>query len=276
MSDPFQEILDTNGNNHHAKVVSVFRSLGWQALVSPYYSDNFTDKAREIDVIVENDYNIDDNVDRFDPVRIRFFLECKYIVQESVLWFDKKDIGRTRGLVDAMFNTNTDRFQHEISNYYYGGDIPVVKLFASKGGRSGENEPLAKAVNQCLNAFIYYRNEQTASLPAGKNLSSTLSYPVIVCNSFDKFRMVPMYGLVESPKKITEPFQLEVNYAYLDHSKKPQNEFFLIDVITIDQIEDYIQNIFNKDVVAEASRVRLLSYESDSTSEESFDPYTSL
>lgn len=274
MMDPFQEILNTNGNNHHSKVVSKFRSLGWQSLVSPYYSDNFTDKAREIDVIVERDYSIQD-IDRYDPLRVRFFLECKYIAQETVLWFDKKDMHRTRELLDSLFNAETQKYQYKVNTYHYGEDVPVAKLFGSKGGRAEENEVLSKAINQCLNAFIYYRNETTAPIPRGQSLSSTISYPVIVCNSFDKFRRASMSDQTAPLEVITEPFQLEVNYAYLDREKRPQNEFFLIDVITIDQIEDYIKKIEAKDVSEESSAIRVRAYDNArETSVESYDPYS--
>jgi hypothetical protein len=49
-------------------------------------------------------------------------------------------------------------------------------------------------------------------------------------------------------KVIDHPFQLEVNYAYLDTAKRPKNEFFLIDVITIDMIDDYIKGLEVTDV----------------------------
>lgn len=275
MADVFEEIVNTNGNNHHAKVVSKFRSLGWQTLVSPYYSDNFTDKAREIDVIVEKDYDIND-IDRIDPLRVRFFLECKYIAQETVLWFDSKDMHRTRELVDSVFNAETSRkYPYKVNSYHYGDDAPVAKLFGSKGGRAEENEVLSKAINQCLNAYIYYRNETTAPTPRGGWLSSTLSYPVIVCNSFEKFRKASMSDSSAPLESIIEPFQLEVNYAYLDSEKKPKNEFFLIDVITIDHIDEYIKKIESKDVVQESDDIRVRSYNNDNeTSEESYDPYS--
>lgn len=273
MPDPFQEILNTNGNNHHAKVVSKFRSIGWQTLVSPYYSDNFTDKAREIDVVVERDYEVQD-MDPIDPVRIRFFLECKYIAQETVLWFDKKDMGRTSTLLDSLFGAETYKYSYKINDYHYGADVPVAKLFGSKNGKAEENEVLSKAINQCLNAYIYYRRQTTAPYPKRTGISSTLSYPVIVCNSFEKFRRVSMEDSQGGLEEITEPFQLEVNYAYLDSEKKPQNEFFLIDVITIDQIDEYIEKIEAKDVIQESNSARQRFYTSYDASDESFDHHS--
>jgi len=275
MSDQFQKILDTNGNSHHARVVSAFRALDWQALVSPYYSDNFTNKAREIDVIAEKDHPAEDMVDRYAPIRTRLFLECKYIPQETVLWFDNKDMTRTSDLIDSMFGAETKRYTQERINYTYGEDVAVAKLFGSTS-KNSENESLATAINQCLNALIYYRNETTAPVPGGMGLSTTLSYPVIVCNSFDNFRKASMLDSKIPLEEVTQPFQLEVNYAYLDEKKKPQNEFFLIDVITIDQIAQYTQELKKKDVLQAAQMVIRSSYSQSQQESENYDPYSSL
>lgn len=272
MIDPFQEILSTNGNNHHAKVVSKFRTMGWQTLVSPYYSDSFTDKAREIDVIVEHDYAIQD-IDQHSPLRVRFFLECKYIFHETVLWFDRKDMHRTHYLLDSMFSSETCKYPVKANDYHYGEDTLVAKLFGSKGGRAEENEVLSKAINQCLNAFIYYRWQTTAPVPRRGGLSFTVSYPVIVCNSFDKFRRASMSDHTAPLEAISEPFQLEVNYAYLDHEKRPRNEFFLIDVISIEQIEGYIKRIESKDVTEMSDTIRIRSY-SDKFDDSDSDPFS--
>lgn len=248
--DPFQEILDNNGNSHHSKVVMSFRNLGWQTLVSPYYSDNITDKSREIDVIVEKDTEVNGrHTGSIGFIRTRLFLECKYINQETVLWFDNKDMNRTREIIDRRHGIDSSRDKQLAKDYHYGNDVPVAKLFGNK--KSDENDLLSRAINQCLNAFIYYRYKTTSLEPSAsrsKTILDTISYPVIVCNSFSKFKWVTMSDSKQTLKNITDPFQLEVNYAYLDNEKRPQNEFFLIDVITIDQIEEYITILENSDI----------------------------
>lgn len=249
-TDPFQEILENNGNSHHSKVAMNFRNLGWQTLVSPYYSDNITDKSREIDIIVEKDIPVNARFDGYlGSIRTRLFLECKYITQETVLWFDNKDMNRTREMIDYTHGINSSENAALANGYHYGKNIPVAKLFGSK--KSEENEVLSRAINQCLNAYIYYRHKTTALEPSvntGQTILETISYPVIVCNSFSKFKRVTMSDSQQTLKTITDPFQLEVNYAYLDSDKHPQNEFFLIDVITVDQIEEYIATLEESDI----------------------------
>lgn len=272
--DPYQDILNTNGNNHHAKVVAKFRSLNWRTLVSPYYSDNITDKSREIDVIVERDFLLTDQFyDNLGPLRIRLFLECKYIVQETVLWFDEKDMERTYGLIDSLIGAETKRYKYQATNYLYGKAESVAKLFGSKKGNE-ENEVLSKAISQCLNAYIYYRHRTTSSSSTMDGVSASVSYPVIVCNSFDKFRRVDMSDASQKLELVTEPFQLEVNYAYLDGEKKPQNEFFLIDVITIDHIDNYLGRLKTTDVKEKISLIyRYADSDKHESEEINFDPY---
>lgn len=106
------------------------------------------------------------------------------------------------------------------------------------------------------------------------SVSASVSYPVIVCNSFDKFRRVDMSDASQKLNLVTEPFQLEVNYAYLDGEKKPQNEFFLIDVITIDHIDNYLGRLETTDVKEKISLIyRYADSDKHESEEINFDPY---
>ena len=42
------------------------------------------------------------------------------------------------------------------------------------------------------------------------------------------------------PENINDNFQLEVNYAYLDYQKNHSNEFFLIDVVDYNKLDDFL------------------------------------
>lgn len=53
--DKIQEIIEGSGNNFHASVIKFLREKEWTVLISPYYNYYATDKAREIDEIVEHD-----------------------------------------------------------------------------------------------------------------------------------------------------------------------------------------------------------------------------
>ena len=72
----------------------------------------------------------------------------------------------------------------------------------------------------------------------------TIDLPVILCNSFTEFYRVAMEGPGE-PKPITDNFQLEVNYAYLDNQKQHTTEYFLIDVVDVDKMDAFLKVIEN-------------------------------
>ena len=50
------------------------------------------------------------------------------------------------------------------------------------------------------------------------------------------------------PEQITEPFQLEVNYAYQDDENKPRNEYFIIDVVSFHTLPAYLTSLDQRDI----------------------------
>lgn len=257
--EEIRKVILYSGNSFHSKVVNLLRTEGWSVLVSPYYSDNFTDKPREIDVLTEKLFDIQERSTWYGTITVRLFIECKYITGKTVFWFDKKDkeravlrIIKDSGLEGPESNT-------AIQSHHYFSEQQVAKLFTSETNKSEENEPINKAINQNLNATIYYRNKsdlKIIKIPKGrvdKNLK-VIPYPIIVVNSFDNFYRVSMDN-EEEIEKITEPFQLEVNYAYKDnnifideHRGDYRNEYFLIDVVSLAHLPSFLKSIENTDV----------------------------
>ena len=71
--------------------------------------------------------------------------------------------------------------------HYIEGADSVAKLFEDERKKSAENEIFYKALNQSLNAMVYYRDKESIiKIPEGRrsNILRTVNYPVIVCNSF--------------------------------------------------------------------------------------------
>ena len=68
---------------------------------------------------------------------------------------------------------------------------------------------------------------------------SKVNYPVIVCNSFSNLYRVDI-DTNNKPANVKDNFQLEVNYAYLDLSKTPVTEYFLIDIVGFDRIDSLL------------------------------------
>jgi hypothetical protein len=246
-----QDIIEKSGNFFHSRVVKLLRNEGWTVLVSPHYSDNFTDKPREIDIIAEKQFKVEEFIYGWlGTINVRLFIECKYINGDTIFWFDEKDkeraterIMRDTGMEEPEKNSN-------IQKHHYYTDVPVAKLFASEKSRNEDNELMNKAINQNLNATIYYRNRGDLKLITSKKgytdrVIKRISYPIIVVNSFENFHSTTMGGN-EELTKITDPFQLEVNYAYTDKDRNGHSEYFLIDMVSIDKLSEFLISSIEK------------------------------
>ncbi|MDD4358295.1 MAG: hypothetical protein PHY30_00590 [Candidatus Pacebacteria bacterium] len=247
-----EEIMKKSGNVFHSQVVKALRDKGWFVTVSPYYSDNFTDKPREIDIIAEKKF---DAISHFGnwlgTVNVRLFIECKYVANHNVFWFDNIDKNKIIDRIRSDTNVDYSDFDRNSKKHHYLADSFVAKLFSSENNRNGENELMGKAINQNLNALVYYRNK-TDFMPEDPkrpySVLQSVSYPIIVVNSFDKFFRTNMEDVEKEVTSITEPFKLEVNYAYIDKEKNAKNEYFLIDVLSIDNLDDFFSDIEENEI----------------------------
>jgi hypothetical protein len=233
-----EEIIKKSGNTFHCKVASTLRERGWTTLLSAYYVDAATDKAREIDLIAENVYQFN-GWDSSKAIAVRLYIECKYTADDVVFWFDKRDSERAvKALVRRGPYKENNSFTRE-HHYLSHANSLVAKLFASgKGG--AENDPIYKALNQSLNGLIYNQRRPPAS--KGKlDVDKTLHYPVIVCSDFGRFHRTDVGGTAK-PSTITDNFLLEVNYAYaIDGASR--RDYFLIDVVELAQLDSFLKAV---------------------------------
>jgi len=243
--DKVKEIIAQSGNTFHCKVLKYLQEKGWTVLISPYYNDNVSNKPREIDLIAEKAFDAKDNMGRFfGTVNVKLFVECKYILQKTVFWFHNKDKQKAEDLVIQSTPLRKENIYTK-RHHYLGGADSVAKLFADEKKKSADNEIFYKALNQNLNAMIYYRNrESIIRLPPGRDdrVLKTVNYPIIVCNSFDNLYRVEIDTDAE-PFNITENFQLEVNYAYMTSDGNNRNEYFLIDILNFDFFDSFLAGI---------------------------------
>ena len=88
-----KHIIKNSGNNFHCKVVSYFKDKGWHTLISPYYTDNVTNKPREIDLVVEKEFLYGDGYkDTLGTINVKLYIECKLIPKINVYWFSDKEV----------------------------------------------------------------------------------------------------------------------------------------------------------------------------------------
>lgn len=253
-----EEIIEKSGNNFHYNVVEFLRDAGWYVLVSPYYNDNFTDKSREVDIIAEKSYP----VGRFGTVNIRLFIECKYVILDTVFWFDNKNL--TSALKRVLSDTPLeDPSKWSMTNdHRYMENVMVAKLFASENNKSPDNDIVYKAITQSLNAMAYYKNDPSF-IPVGPHSRIgkiiTLNYPVVICNNLGHFWKYD-FATKNPPEQITNNFQMEIQYAYLDKNKSNKNEYFLLDFVAFDKLNHFIDDIEKKDLGAVKEKIAFENY----------------
>lgn len=236
--DKVKDIIANSGNNFHCKVFDYLKENGWTVLISPYYNDNITDKPREIDLIAEKAFAFQTMWGDFaGNVNIKLFIECKYIPQKIVFWFHDKDRAKAKELVVDNTPLPENNIYTEKHHYLADSDY-VAKLFADERKQRAENELIYKSLNQSLNAMVYYRDSDSIIPESSRYTKATVNYPVIICNNFDNFYRVNI-GSTDDPVNITPNFQLEVNYAYVDSSRNHNNEYFLIDIVSFDKLDDF-------------------------------------
>ena len=243
--DKVKAIIAKSGNTFHCRVLKYLHDKGWSVLISPYYNDNVSSKPREIDLIAEKAFDAIGRFGKFlGTVNVKLFVECKYISQKTVFWFHDKDKQKAEELVMQIAPLQPDN-TYTAKHHYLGEVNRVAKLFSDEQKKSAESEIFYKALNQSLNAMVYYRNKGSIiKLPKGEKnyIRRTLNYPVIVCNSFENLYRVEI-DTDADPSNITENFQLEVNYAYMTPNGSNINEFFLIDILNFDLFDNFLEKI---------------------------------
>lgn len=246
--DKIKGIINSSGHSFHFKVLDYLEKQGWKTVISPYYTDNLTNRTREIDLIAVKGFDVNNSYDDNIVLKTQLFIECKYINQKTVFWFHDKNIEQTERLIVKKLNTNSppainNTYIHK--HHYLDGKVKAAKLFADERNKTPENEPFFKALNQSLNALIYFRDKGSGiKIQSGHetNAKTTLNFPIIICNSFENLYQVDL-SISEVPSKIDENFQLEVNYAYVSTGGYSHNEYFLIDVVSFEKIDAFLNKI---------------------------------
>ena len=236
--------IKPDGNDFQYKVKKILEDLGWVVRMSPHYNDSFSEKPREVDIIAEKIFAPAQNSVYNSFVIVRLFIECKYVTDHTTFWFQQRDYDKAKEVVYSTRSFHeVDRNYEVQSNHHYLAEDLIAKLYRTDG-KNPDGDPVYKAITQCLNATIYYRNHTTELSKKSirsRHLVEELNYSLIVCNSFDKFLMKDTTNESEVTA-ITEPFQLEVDYAYTTKTSQIE-EMFYIDVLSIDHIHIF-ENTF--------------------------------
>ncbi len=243
--DEVLRLVAESGNNFHAKVARWMQAAGWHVIVSPYYMDQTQSKAREIDLVAEKLWPVKNDWGQpIDDVAVRLYIECKFIPSYSAFWFTDKDMNAAEKLVCTSESFRQDNIYTK-KHHYLAKSPRVAKLFATTVGKTADNDPYYRALSQVLNAMISMRGGQV-SVPDLKKRSrgpmALLEFPVVVCSSFQQVYGVDFF-LDSPPERVTENFQLEIQYAYLDKAGAQRNEHLLLDFVEFDQLQSFVDSV---------------------------------
>ena len=249
--DKIKQLIERSGNNFHYQVVNFLREKGWSVLVSPYYNDVMGNKAREIDIVADRQFDVNERSCKKykGALSVRLFIECKYINKETVFWFDNTDKEKAIRKICKVTSLKPPTENALINEHHYLKDKEVAKLFASLPDKLQDNEPIYRGLTQSLNAMVYYRSDHPI-IPE-EELSSTilekLKYPLIICNDFKTFFKVDSKDK-RGYSEICDNFQLEVNYAYRDIRGATINEYFIIDIINFQKFNQFLEELEKTDI----------------------------
>lgn len=267
MGKNIEQFVKDHGHNFHSQVVQRLRNYGWTVLVSPFYRDNGTDKAREADIIAEKEISFGMNGESTTYhgfFRVRLIVECKFITESIIFWFDDRNFNSAEERIkkDIPYFESSSKNDSILGHHWMSLET-VAKLFATysqnRQEKQQENELIFSSIDKTLNCLINYCN-QPSIIPNNKRLAEEsrldrgiINYPVIICNDFSKFFKTTI-GNSEGVKKLTAVpnFEIEVNYEYVRYiagMRKNYPEYFLVDVVDFNKLEDYLKILRDKDLM---------------------------
>lgn len=237
-------LLDKSGIPTHLKAINFLQTQKWPIIVSPYYYDDFAKSAKEIDIIAERIFKHRERlVGTSTTIAVQLFVECKFINQEILIWFDKLDKGRAVAQLEKDFDLRiaydkAGGYDISWNEFHYLKHERVAKLFSV----NANNEDIFyKAISQSLLAKRFYTSTNCLILEKEghfeyQNITRTIRYPVILCDNFQRLFEVKNDHTYE---QIPSSFLLEVYYNFEKSSNS--GEYVLIDVVDINKLNTYLE-----------------------------------
>lgn len=256
IDEKIKNLVERSGIITHYKTIDILRKKDWKAVVAPYYYDNVAGSVKEVDIIAEKmiscvaQYPDESKV----QIVIQLFLECKYVDQEIIFWFDDIDKNKAVSKLESETGLNI-RYDNKTSGdigsekFHYLIDKKSVKLFSANVNKA---DVIYKAINQVLNAQNYWNNSSPLLCPFSNYnngyFKKIIKYPVIVCDNFTKLIEVELQNNGKySTKKIDNKFLIETNYICSNEGvSKIQNSYSLIDVVNLNYLGIFLNEIENE------------------------------
>jgi len=165
-----------------------------------------------------------------------------------VIWFSPRNDNQVIECLRRQFGKRAEDTIIE-RHHYLNQKQYTAKLYESgppKNQSSNQGQDIIyKAINQSINSMVNFEGKGTLVPPeqlSYKNNLITLEMPVVICNAFSKFFRTDFDG-DNSVSEIEENFLMEVNYAYSDSNKTAISELFLVDFVSFQWIDKYMEKI---------------------------------
>ena len=268
--DKILNIIQKSGHTFHLKIANKLEELGWIVTNSPYYNDPDSDKAREIDIIAQKEYPVNDIYRSENPEKIiiKLFIECKYINSSTVFWLKKRNLKKAKELAtdNPILDDKPDNYLNEMNKHHYVNNNEVSCQWDCES-----KDVFAEAQHQVLKAMIFFKEYQDSEY-------YEIDFPIIVINSFEQ--LAKKEEAQEDYSSITDNFQLEINYSFKDKAKENITKYFLVDIVSLSLLDDFIKQLELKDVALLKGNLefdlrmqRQRERDSENEQEENPDPY---
>jgi hypothetical protein len=252
--------VDENGNDFHYYIADYLEANDWDVDCSPYYVDLVKQKPREIDIIAEKKWPVEERLGRNRAfLVIRLFIECKWVPSSSSVYlnFLKKN---ERLAIELA--TDNDVFQNDANTLhrYLINTVPpkthhymqvdeVARNWACKGSNK---DFFYDAWEQALNAFLYFKHyapNRDLGSPVAEN-TYVVDYQVVIVNSFEKF--FKRDWTTKTSWSVKDNLILSIDYSYpifYSNEKRPHiRKDFFIDVTCSTTLKAFLDNLEGNDI----------------------------
>lgn len=253
MKNNIKEIIEESGHKLEDKTVSILEKNNWSCLHPSYYIDKITGKTREADIIAKKEFPIFDyknaeNTPKENKILIKLFIACKFIKDKVVFGFNKKDTVRAINLVKEQLSLNDEdlkRNESVLPFHHYNKEKNVAKKSDQKGNR----DVIYKAWEESINSFLYSPLEDDE-----REYKGTYKFPIVIVNNFNNFYKRDDKSKDKYLKKENN-FQFEIYYA-IPTKDNSVRKYFLIDFISVDKLENFLNENFGKVEKKEAWEIK--------------------
>lgn len=228
-----EEVLQKDGTPLELKVEEIFEKMGCGILKQEPYFDPYDQKQKTIDVLASFKKTVHNYgqlyLDRPVTIEMRFFIECKYIPREVILYTDPPNawnweqaflwIGGYRDLYPQW------KIGSELKNHRYLSAQEII----STSSDNNENGYGMKAVHQACHGILSGNLRSSADY--------VFDYPVVVWSSAEylSIKRKDSIDLVDYWSNLGLLFE----YKYI-HPQSRIKGLFYVDMLTLENIQSFV------------------------------------